>query len=70
MSIDLEIDGHQHTYKERKEHDKIRDEYIKEHNIIIYRIPWNSINTEKGKEKMKEKINDFLNFYKNISDSI
>ena len=65
--IDLEIDGHQHSYEDRKEHDKIRDEYMKEHNIIVYRIPWNAINTERGKLKMKGKIDAFLEFYKNIS---
>jgi len=40
---------------------------MKEHNIIVYRIPWNAINTERGKLKMKEKIDAFLEFYKNIS---
>lgn len=58
--IDLEIDGKQHLYEDRKEHDKIRDEYIKCKGIEVYRIPWNEINSENGKQLMKEKINNFL----------
>lgn len=61
--IDLEIDGKQHKYKDRKEHDKIRDEYVKSKGIEVYRIPWNEINSENGKQLMKEKINKFLEFY-------
>ena len=61
--IDLEIDGKQHLCEDRKEHDKIRDEYIKSKGIEIYRIPWNEINSENGKQLMKEKINKFLDFY-------
>lgn len=63
--IDLEIDGKQHTYPERIEKDKIRDNFISSKNIIVYRIAWNSINTEKGKKLMEEKINNFLIYLKN-----
>lgn len=62
--IDLEIDGNQHSF--RKEHDKKRDEYLTANGFIVYRIPWNSINTDKGKERMKEKIDRFLEFYQNL----
>lgn len=65
IEIDLEIDGKQH--KSRKEHDKMRDEYIKSKNIIVYRIEWNEINSKKGSLMMKEKIDNFLNFYNNIN---
>ena len=58
--IDLEIDGKQHLCGDRKEHDKIRDKYIKSKGIEVYRIPWNEINSENGKQLMKEKINNFL----------
>lgn len=61
--IDLEIDGKQHLYEDRKEADKIRDEYIKSKGIEVYRILWNEINSEVGKQKMKEKINNFLEYY-------
>lgn len=62
--IDLEIDGRQHLFEERKQHDKIRDEYIKSKGIEVYRIPWNEINSENGKQLMKEKIDKFLEFIK------
>ena len=67
IEIDLEIDGKQHKYKDRIEHDKIRDEYIKSKGIVVYRIDWNEINSESGSLMMKEKIDKFLNFYNNIS---
>lgn len=60
--IDLEIDGKQHSYKERIESDKIRDSFLKSLGYIVYRIKWNEINTENGKKIMKEKIEDFLTF--------
>lgn len=66
IEIDLEIDGKQHKYKDRIEHDKIRDEYIKSKNIIVYRIEWNEIKSENGSNLMKEKIDKFLEFYNNI----
>lgn len=64
--IDLEIDGKQHLYEDRKTHDIERDEYLTNNGFIVYRIPWNGINSERGKQKMKEKINKFLEFYNNI----
>ena len=64
--LDLEIDGHQHIYDERKEHDQERDEYLTKHNVIVYRIPWNCLNNDNGKEKMKIKIEDFLKFYNEL----
>lgn len=66
IEIDLEIDGKQHKYKDRIEHDKIRDEYIKSKGIVVYRIDWNEINSEMGSLMMKEKIDNFLDFYNNI----
>lgn len=62
--IDLEIDGKQH--KDRKDHDKERDEYLTNLGYIVYRIGWNSINNQKGKDLMKLKIDTFLNYYNNI----
>ena len=62
--IDLEIDGKQHKYEERIESDKVRDEFILNNNIEVYRVEWNEINSEKGKQIMKEKIDKFLNFIK------
>lgn len=64
--IDLEIDGKQHEYKDRKQHDIERDKYISNKGIIVYRIKWNQINDDEGSILMKNKIDNFLNFYKNI----
>ena len=61
--IDLEIDGKQHKYKDRQESDIKRDEYLKLLGYEVYRIEWNSINNDKGKELMKEKIDKFLEVY-------
>ena len=62
--INLEIDGKQHKYPEREASDRVRDEFIKSNNIEVYRIEWNSINTENGKLQMKNKIDKFIEFIK------
>lgn len=61
--IDLEIDGGQHKQEDHIKHDKFRDEYITSLGIEVYRVSWNSINTESGKMLMKDKIDNFLSFY-------
>lgn len=66
VKIDLEIDGKQHLYEDRKLHDKIRDKLLTENGIIVYRIAWNEINSDEGKQTMKNKIDNFLSFYNNI----
>lgn len=64
--LDLEIDGKQHNLEERKESDKIRDEYLTKNGIIVYRIKWKSINSERGKKYIESEINKFMNFYNSI----
>lgn len=64
--IDLEIDGKQHKLKKRKNSDKKRDAFLKENDFIVYRIKWNSINTDKGKLKMEKKIKLFIDFFNSI----
>ena len=61
--IDLEIDGKQHTYPERKERDIIRDTVLKEHGYIVYRILIN-VQKEKRIEKLQEKLDEFLEWYR------
>ena len=63
--IDLEIDGKQHEYSDRKEKDNERDAFIISENIEVYRIKWNSINSNKGKNEMKSKIDDFMDYINN-----
>lgn len=60
--IDLEIDGKQHKYVDRAEHDRARDERLSNLGYVVYRIDWNEINSEEGKLRMKEKIDKFLDF--------
>lgn len=61
-NIDLEIDGKQHNYSDRKKSDKVRDENISK-ICEIYRIKWKSINSEEGKKYIQSEINKFLKFY-------
>jgi len=42
----LEIDGSQHEKKERKESDKIKDEFLKINGYGVYRIKWNPKNAK------------------------
>lgn len=64
--IDLEIDGKQHQYEERKNHDKIRDERLSKIGYRIYRINWNEINSEQGKTQMKSKIDNFISYLNSL----
>lgn len=67
--IDLQIDGKQHWCDEsRKQSDKIRDQKLTAIGYIVYRIPWNSLNTKNGKTIMKQKIQDFLNFFNQLNN--
>lgn len=66
-NIDLEIDGKQHKYEDRIEHDIERDAYMKSIGYVVYRIDWNEINSDDGKNLMKSKIDNFLNFISGFS---
>ena len=61
-NVDLEIDGKQHSYSDRKESDKVRDEYLTKAGYTVYRIKWKSINTKSGKQYIKNEIDKFLKF--------
>lgn len=65
--IDLEIDGKQHKYLDRKEQDEIRDEYLSSLGYIVYRIDWNKM-TGKQEEsnETEQKIDKFLDFYNSL----
>lgn len=62
-NIDLEIDGKQHKYEDRHKSDLIRDTYLRKQGYFVYRVSWNEINSEEGKQMMKDKIELFLDFY-------
>lgn len=38
--VDIEIDGKQHSYPERKQSDAVRDEALVGSGFIVHRIPW------------------------------
>lgn len=64
--IDLEIDGKQHRYEERKEHDALRDERLKTNGFMIYRIPWmNPVQSE----KVQKQIDDFIEWYNDLNNN-
>ena len=61
--IALEIDGKQHKYTVRMLKDAEKDKYLIDNGWKVYRIEWNTINTDDGKKLMKEKIDKFLEYY-------
>ena len=62
IKIDLEIDGKQHQYEDRKIHDEERDSLLRDKGYVVYRISWNEINSDVGKKMMGEKIKEFIDF--------
>ena len=61
-NIDLEIDGKQHEYSDRKLYDKKRDYYLTKAGYIVYRIKWRSINTIEGKFYIRSEIKKLFSF--------
>jgi len=61
--IDLEIDGKQHSYKDRKEKDITRDKLLESVGIKVYRIKWKNPINESNKEYLDKEIHKFLKFY-------
>jgi very-short-patch-repair endonuclease len=55
--IALEIDGSQH--EQRKEHDKIKDDFLKKNNWQVIRIKWFNPINENNKEKLYPQIENF-----------
>jgi hypothetical protein len=61
--IDLEIDGKQHEYPERKESDQERDSLLTKNGYEVYRIGWKNPVNDKNKDYIKgeiEKLKLFL----------
>ena len=67
-SFALEIDGRQHKEKSLKYRDDKKDKFLIDNGWEVYRIEWNSINTDAGKQMMKEKIQKFLGVYRKLAD--
>jgi very-short-patch-repair endonuclease len=64
-NVALEIDGKQHNRLDRKEHDKIKDDFLIKNGWYVYRIKWKSINKKDGCEYIKNEIVKFIEFYQN-----
>lgn len=64
--IDLEIDGKQHTYEDRRASDIARDLYLTKCGYLVYRVAWNEVKSKAGADEMKEKIDAFLAFYNSL----
>jgi very-short-patch-repair endonuclease len=60
FKIDLEIDGKQHDYPERKELDRIRDEALIKNGFNVYRIKWKNPINEINKKYIKNEIDKLL----------
>lgn len=67
--IDLEIDGKQHKYKDRKQSDKVGDNLLRKSGYNIFRIEWKSINNDTGKQYIRERISEFLEFFHSTGSS-
>lgn len=65
-NIDLEIDGKQHAYPDRVEHDKKRDEALSSHGYNVYRVKWKNPVNDKNKQYLKEEIDKFLDYYNSL----
>lgn len=61
--IDLEIDGKQHNYSDRKLSDARRDEYLKSKGYLVYRVKISN----SAFFDMNEEVSKFLIWYKSIS---
>ena len=64
--IDLEIDGGQHNWAESKLHDNKRDEELQKLGYEVYRVKWNPLTKEDGKNLMQVKIQQFISFYESL----
>lgn len=59
-NIDLEIDGKQHEYPERKIKDEIRDKLLKKNGYKVHRIKWKNPNNDDNKKYIECEINKLL----------
>ena len=46
-----------------KSYSSISNNVIRKQEYFVYRVAWNEINSEEGKQMMKDKIELFLDFY-------
>lgn len=61
--IDLEIDGKQHNYEERKIFDIERDKILSDLGYVVYRIPCCNPNNS---DELGKQVEEFISWYSNI----
>lgn len=64
-NLDLEIDGKQHEYAERKIKDEIRDKALSDNGMRVYRIKWKNPINEVNKKYINLEIKRFIDYLKN-----
>ena len=57
--IDLEVDGKQHEYQDRKDRDCVRDNFLTSNGFIVYRIN-SDLTTKRGIDEFYNNIKDFI----------
>lgn len=60
LKLDLEIDGKQHKYADRRASDAVRDAALTQHGYEVHRIEWKSLNEQEGKLHIKNEIEKLL----------
>ena len=66
-NVDLEVDGSQHLFKDRMNHDLLRNNYLISNGYNVFRIKWFSGN--KTNISLGSDIIEFKEWYKNIVDN-
>lgn len=67
LKVDLEIDGKQHWYDDRRQYDEKRNKIVRSNGFLVYRIDWNNLNSKRGKMKMHAKINQFVWWFNKVN---
>lgn len=67
LKVDLEIDGKQHWYDDRRQYDEKRNKIVRSNGFLIYRVDWNNLNSKYGKMKMHAKINQFVWWFNKVN---
>lgn len=62
--VNLEIDGRQHEFPDRKLSDKHRDELLTDYGITVFRIKWINPSSFEDKERLDSQFQQFLTLIK------
>ena len=63
--VDLEIDGKQHKYDDRKKSDSERDRLLISNSFLVYRIDWKNPINDEAKKYMENEVEKFRIFLEN-----